>query len=77
MSALGKNRVLNEVSGRLAKALIGRAVTLRVGERTVNGVVTGTITGTGLPRLVVRGADYGLHQVLTVIPSGYADCMQG
>ena len=54
----------------MASAMIGRAVTIQVGARTVEGVVTNVVIEAGLPKVIVDGVEYDLGQILTVAPQG-------
>jgi flagellar basal-body rod modification protein FlgD len=50
-----------------ANSLIGREVSLLVdANTTTQGVVTGVVTNSGAPQLVVNGAAYDLSQVLAI-----------
>jgi hypothetical protein len=57
------------VSRRIAKAMLGRAVTIRLDSgETVHGVVTHVLATGRKAKVVVRGLEYALAQVLTVAP---------
>ena len=65
----GKSTAASRVARRIARSMLGRAVTLRSGTgETIHGIVTGILAQGGQPRLVVGGAEYELGQILTVAP---------
>lgn len=54
----------------LAMALIGQSVDLLASATTiVHGVVSGVLTDSGSPQVVVGGSPYDLNQILTVTPT--------
>jgi len=63
----------DSVSDRLAKALVGQAVSLLVAPETItHGVVTDVLTEAGAPKIVVHGLQYPFSQVLTSVPASFA-----
>ncbi len=61
---------LNSVRQRMAKALVGQAVSLVVTpQKITHGIVTDVLAETGIPLVVVDGATYNLNQVLTQVPA--------
>lgn len=65
----GKSTAASRVARRIARSMLGRAVTLRSGTgETIHGIVTGILAQGGRPRLVVGGSEYELGQILTVAP---------
>lgn len=61
-----------DVRVNLATALIGRTVGLLIGRKTITrGVVSAVSTEAGMPKLVVRGAQYDVSQILTVTPTAF------
>ena len=61
---------LDEVGVHMASYMIGRTVDMLVDAKTIaHGIVTGVLTESGLPKLVVGGKRYNLGQILTAIPS--------
>lgn len=62
--------VAGSVRLHLATALIGQSVDLLVSASTiVHGVVSGVLTDSGSPKVVVGGSPYDLNQILTVTPT--------
>lgn len=60
---------LDTVRNHLAEAMIGKAVDLMAGSRTVrHGVVSGVFSEAGRPKIVVAGHRYDVSQVLTILP---------
>lgn len=58
------------IPNHLALALIGQTVSLRGRANTIrHGIVSGVVTETGRPKLVVDRVEYDLNQVLTVVPT--------
>jgi len=60
----------------MAAALVGRAVTIQSASGTIEGVVARVVTKSGEPKLVVRGAEYSLSQILTAAPNDLAQPAQ-
>ena len=61
---------LNRIRGKIANAMIGRAVDLLVSaRRTRHGIVTAVDLASGVPKIIVAGLRYDLEQVLTVTPA--------
>ena len=57
------------VARRIAKSMLGRAVTIRVaGGETIHGIVTDVLAGRRKPRIIVGGLEYPVTQVLTAAP---------
>jgi hypothetical protein len=76
LAAANKLGRAGKIIRRMAKALVGRDVTVRIGTETTQGVVTNVLLKAGWPKIMVGGSEYCLGQVLTVTPhdSGRADC---
>lgn len=66
---LGASSRMTRVSRRIAKSMLGRAVSLRMSTgETVHGIVTSVLLQGAKPRVVVGGFEYELGQILTVAP---------
>ena len=64
-----KARRFGELHHRIARSLIGRAVSLHVDAKTItHGIVTGVLNESGAPQIVVQGMLYNLEQILTSTP---------
>jgi hypothetical protein len=61
---------MDALHNHIAQATIGRTVDLLAGAKTiVHGVVTGVLTESGTPKIVVGGARYDVKQILTIAPT--------
>jgi hypothetical protein len=58
------------IRASIAWSLVGRTVDLVVSAGTIaHGVVTGVLTESGRPKVVVDRSEYDLSQILTVTPA--------
>jgi hypothetical protein len=65
-----RDPTLNAVRSHIAEHLIGNAVDLLTGSKTIlHGIAAGVFTEAGKPKIVVNGHRYNLNQVLTVLPA--------
>jgi hypothetical protein len=61
---------LDGLSVRLAGFMVGRTVSVLVDAKTIaHGIITGVLTDSGMPQLVMGGRKYDPNQVLTVTPT--------
>ena len=61
---------LGDVRQRMARALLGQAVSLVVNPKKITqGIVTDVLTGAEIPEIVVEGMRYKFNQILTTIPA--------
>ena len=64
------NVPLNDVRQRMARALVGQAVSLVVDAKTIaHGIVTDVLAETDIPKVVVDGMRYNFNQILTNVPA--------
>jgi hypothetical protein len=57
------------VTRRIAKSMLGRAVTIRLNNgETIHGIVTNVLAAGRKPKVVVGGLQYPMAQVLTAAP---------
>ena len=64
---------LNGVRQRMAKALVGQAVSLVVDARTItHGIVTDVLAEPDVPQIVVGGMRYNFNQILTNVPATFS-----
>lgn len=62
--------LLVSVRQRMAKALIGQAVSLMKDSKTIShGIVTDVLAEADIPQIIVDGARYNFNQILTNIPA--------
>ncbi len=62
--------LLASVRQRMAKALIGQAVSLMKDSKTIrHGIVTDVLAEAEVPQIIVDGARYNFNQILTNIPA--------
>lgn len=62
-----------DVRDRMAKAIIGQAVSLWVSPKEiVEGIVTHVRTGSDAPKVVVHGTEYPFSRILTSVPAAFA-----
>lgn len=54
----------------MANSMVGRTVSLMVNARKITrGIVAGVLVESGVPKIVVNGASYDTHQVLSSCPA--------
>ena len=63
----------SDVHDRVARSMIGQAVTLLTDANTVaRGIVSDVLPGIDDSQIVVDGACYHLEQILTTVPAAFA-----
>jgi len=61
---------LGMIRRRMAKALVGQAVSIAVDAKTIaRGIVTDVLPEADIPEIVVEGTKYNLSQILTSTPA--------
>ena len=62
----------DDVRSRMARALVGQAVSLLVAPEIIaKGVVTDVLPDVDAPKIVVHGSKYTFNQVLTSVPASF------
>jgi hypothetical protein len=57
------------VAGRIARSMLGRAVTIRLENgQTIHGIVTNVLAAGRKPKVIVGGLEYPLANLLTAAP---------
>lgn len=57
------------VAGRIARSMLGRAVTIRLESgQTIHGIVTNVLAAGRKPKVIVGGLEYPLANLLTAAP---------